>query len=98
MPYLSTNSILQLLLGHLRAALDVLSLGAPVEFRLRRAAVANARQRRPAAALGRAPRIFSAHRAAALALSARADMRAAFAFLLVGFAARFLAFCLAQVP
>src|SRR5947207_3408949 len=92
----STHRVLQLLLGHLGAALYALRLGAPIKFRLGRPAP-RTRARRLAAALGPAARVLATHRAAALASSARADMRLAFAFLLIGFAACFLAFGLPEV-
>src|SRR4051794_25842766 len=93
----STHCVLQLLLGHPRAALNAFRFGSPIKFRLGRPAACT-RARRLAAALGPVPRVLAAHGAAALATAARADVRLAFAFLLIGFAPRFLVLGLAQVP
>src|SRR5690349_20531104 len=89
--------VLELLLGHLRAARDRARLGAPIKLRLGAPVMTRARARGPAPTRGQGGRIAPAHGGAAFAPSARADMGPALALLLVGFAAGLLALGLGEV-
>src|SRR5262249_11069704 len=92
------QGVLELPLGHLRAARNVPCLRPPIELLpCFRPIVASPRPRRLASACRQAGGILAARGAAAFALAARTDVRLAFAPLLAGLAARFLAFVFPEI-
>src|SRR5262245_10976355 len=91
--------VLKLPFAHSRAPGNAAGLGPAIELRLRgAAALAGSRTRSLAAPPCHSLGIVTAHGGRALAPTARADMRSAFALLLPGRTARLLALGLAEVP
>src|ERR1700761_4988655 len=93
---LRVQRVLELALGHLGAVGDVALAGPRGKLVLGRAAVAGPGACGLGAALGAPGRVLAAHRRGAFAFSARADMRLALGFLLIGFALRLLALAARQ--
>src|SRR5262245_16903909 len=91
------KSVLELALAHLRTAFYPARLRSLIKLLLRGMSVApGSRTRRPAPAHRATPGILAAHAAAALAATARPDVRFPFLLLLRGFATCFFSFRLCK--